>query len=67
MTQIKGMTIEMLDRKHNLYRMENHRINLNEHPEYRTYQTSYEMGIVPPTHEEIADIIIEKLGRPRQE
>ncbi len=67
MTQFHGMPIEMLDRKYNLYRMENHGINLDEHPEYRTYQTFYEMGIAPPTHEEMADII-EKLGRrPRQE
>ena len=67
MTQFHGMPIEMLDRKYNLYRMENHGINLDEHPEYRTYQTFYEIGIAPPTHEEMADII-EKLGRrPRQE
>ena len=67
MTQLKGMPIGLLDRKYNLYRMENQGINLDNHPEYRTYQTFYEMGIAPPTHEEMADIIIEKLGRPRKD
>ena len=61
--QIKGIPIEMLDRKYNLCRMGNHRINLEEHSEYRTYQTFYEMGIAPPTHEEMADIVIERAGR----
>ena len=63
MAQLKGMPIEMLDRKYNLYRMENQGINLQEHPEYCTYQTFYEMGIVPPTHEEMADMIIARVGR----
>ena len=62
MSRIKGMPIEMLDRSYNRSRMENHGINLGDHPEYRTYQTFYEMGIAPPTHEEMADIIIERLG-----
>ena len=61
--QLKGMPIEMLDRKYNLCRMENHGINLEEHPEYRTYQTFYEMGIALPTHEKMADIVIERAGR----
>ena len=41
MIQLKGMPIEMLDRKYNLYRMGNRGVNLEEHPEYRTYQTFY--------------------------
>ena len=41
----------MLDRKYNLYQMANHGINLDVHPECRTYQTVYEMGIrTPPPH-----------------
>ena len=60
MDQLKGMPTEMLDRKYNLYRMENYGINLEDHPEYRTYQTFYEMGIAPPTHEQMANIIIAK-------
>ena len=53
----------MLDRAYNLHRMENHDINLDDHPEYQTYQTFYEMGIAPPSHEEMADIIIQALGQ----
>ena len=62
MQQLQGMPTEMLDKKYNLYRMENHGINLSNHPEYRTYQTFYEMGIAPPSHEEMADMIIAKLS-----
>ena len=59
MAQLRGMPVEMLDRAYNRYRLEHHGINLDEHPEYRTYQTFYEMGIAPPSHEEMADIIIQ--------
>ena len=62
MQQLRGMPIEMLDKTYNRYRIENHGINLDHHPEYRTYQTFYEMGIAPPTHEEMADIIIATMG-----
>ena len=65
--QLQGMPVEMLDRKYNLYRMENHGINLEEHPEYRSYQAFDEMGVVtPPTHEQMANIIIAKPGRARE-
>ena len=53
----------MPDRIYNLYRLEHHGINLDHHPECRSYQTFYETGIAPPTHEEMADIIIERVGR----
>ena len=66
MAQLQGMPIEMLDRSYNLYRMENHGINLGHHPEYRTYQTFYEMGIAPPSHEEMADIIIRAIGQQKE-
>ena len=45
MQQLRGMPVEMLDRAYNLYRLEHHGINLDDHPQYRTYQTFYEMGI----------------------
>ena len=67
MAQLQEMPIEMLDRSYNLYRMKNHGINLGDHPEYRTYQTFYEMAIAPPSHEEMADIIIGELRRLKQE
>ena len=55
----------MLDKTYNRYRIENHGINLDNHPKYRTYQTFYEMGITPPSHEQMADIIITSLGPPQ--
>ena len=55
------MPTEMLDKTYNLYRLENHGVNLDDHPKYRTYQTFYEMGISPPSHEEMADIIIQQI------
>ena len=57
----------MLHKTYNRYRMENHDVNLDDHPEYRTYrtyQTFYEMGIAPPSHEQMADIIIARVKRP---
>ena len=48
MQQLQGISTEMLDKTYNRYRMENHGINLDDHPEYRTYQTFYEMGIAAP-------------------
>ena len=59
MAQLRGMPVEMLDRAYNRYRLEHHGINLDDHPEYRSYQTFYELGIAPPTHQEMADIIIQ--------
>ena len=62
MAQLRGMPVEMLDRAYNRYRLEHHGINLDDHPEYRSYQTFYEMGIAPPTHQEMADIIIQAVA-----
>ena len=62
MARLRGMPVEMLDRAYNLYRLEHHCINLDDHPEYRSYQTFYELGIAPPTHQEMADIIIQAVA-----
>ena len=64
MAQLRMMPVEMLDRAYNRYRLERHGINLGDHPEYRSYQTFYEMGIAPPTHQEMADIIIQEAAAP---
>ena len=37
-------------------------IPLDEHPEFHTYQTFFELGMKPPTHEEMADHIIKQLS-----
>ena len=52
----------MLDKTYNLYRMERQGISLGDYTEYRTYQTFYDMGIAPPSHEQMADIIFAKLS-----
>ena len=65
MAQLRMMPVEMLDRAYNLYRLEHHGINLEDHPRYRTYQTFYDMGTAPPSHENMADIIITSLGQPQ--
>ena len=65
MAYLGGDPTEMLDRAYNLYRMENHGINLDDYPEYRSYQTFYEMGIAPPTHQEMADIVIQAVAASR--
>ena len=61
MAQLRGMPVEMLDRAYNRYRLERH-INLDDNPQYRSYQTFYEMGIAPPSHQEMADIIIQAIA-----
>ena len=65
MQQLRGMPIEMLDKTYNLNRLESQGVNLDEHPEYRSYQSFYEMGIAPPSHQNMADIIITSLGQPQ--
>ena len=65
MAQLRGMPVEMLDRAYNRYRLEHHGINLDDHPEYRSYQTFYELGIAPPTHQGMAGIIIQAVAASR--
>ena len=50
MVQLQGMPVEMLEPSYNLPRTRNHGVDLESHPEFRTYQTFYEMGIAPPSH-----------------
>ena len=52
MQQLQGMPTEMLDKTYNRYRIENHGINLDDQPEYGTYQTLWETAIAPPRREE---------------
>ena len=58
--QMSGLrAIEAFDRAYGLTRMEGAGIVLDQHPELRSYQYFFEMGIAPPNHEEMADHIIE--------
>ena len=54
--------LEAFDRAYNLARVENAGINLSQHPEFRSYQTFFEMGMLPPSHHEMADRIIQLFG-----
>ena len=56
------MPTEMLDKTCNLDRIENQGVNMDDHPQYRSYQTFYELGIAPPTHQEMVDIIIQAVA-----
>ena len=62
MQQLREMPTEMLDKTCNLDRIENQGVNMDDHPQCRSYQTFYELGIAPPSHEEMADIIIQAVA-----
>ena len=53
---------EVFDRVYGLVRMRRAGVDLDQHPEYRSLQAFYEMGVRPPTHQEAADIIIGLFG-----
>ena len=62
MQQLREMPTEMLDKTCNLDRIENQGVNMDDHPQYRSYQTFYELGIAPPSHQEMADTIIQAVA-----
>ena len=53
---------EVFDRVYGLVRIRRAGVDLNRHPEYRSLQAFYELGVRPPTHHEAADIIIQMFG-----
>ena len=55
---------EAFDRCFHLSRIRAAGITLDDHPEYRSYQKFYELGMAPPTHAQMADTIIAALGQP---
>ena len=61
-TTLALRTEEAFDRAYNRRRIENHGINLDDHPELKSYQTYFELDMLPPTHQQIADYIIEQLA-----
>ena len=61
MTWAPDSGAEAFDRAYGRERMLKRGIPLDRHPEWRTYQTFFELGMAPPTHEEMADYIIQKL------
>ena len=61
---ILGIPVEMLDRSYNLRRIENNGIIMSDDSRWRSYQPFMELGIAPPSHQLMADIIIsEETGR----
>ena len=58
---VRGRATEALDKAYNYNRIVMAGINLDQHPEYHSYQPFYEMGWKPPSHQEMADYIIQAL------
>lgn len=53
---------EAFDRAYGLARIRLAGIDIDQHPQLRSYQTYFDLGMAPPTHEEIADYIINTLA-----
>ena len=52
---------EAFDRAFALSRIKAAGVNLDDHPEYRSYQIFFELRLPPPSHAGMADTIIELL------
>ena len=52
---------EVLDRLYNYNRILLAGVDMDQHPEYHHYQAFYDMGMKPPSHQEMADHIIRTL------
>ncbi len=59
---VRARAMETLDIAYNYNRIIMAGINLEQHPEYHSYQPFYDMGWKPPSHQEMADHIIRKLA-----
>ena len=53
---------EVFDRAYGLVRITRAGVDLDQHPEWRSLQAFYDLGVRPPTHQEAADIIIRMFG-----
>ena len=53
---------EVFDQAYGLVRMERAGVDLDQHPEYRSLQAFFELGVRPPTHQEAAVVIIARFG-----
>ena len=56
---------EAFDRAFHLARISAAGINLDDHPEYRSYQIFFDLKMPPPTHAQMADHIIAALAPPQ--
>ena len=57
---------EAFDKAYSMARMRRAGVDLDMHPEYKSLQVFFEMGMKPPTHKEAADKIIKLLGNKRE-
>ena len=55
-------TSEAFDRIFGLARIRAAGVNIDQRPEYRSYQRYYDLGMPPPTHAQMADTIINTFG-----
>ena len=53
---------EVFDRVYGLVRITKAGVDLDQHPEWKSLQAFYDLGVRPPTHQEAADIIIGLFG-----
>ena len=60
--QRAGMGFRIL---YGLARIRDAGVDLDQHPEYRSHQTFFEMGLEPPDHAQMADFIIGAFGEGR--
>ena len=56
-------SVQVFDMAYGLAWMRNQGVDIDRHPELRSYQTYYEAGMSPPTHEDMARFAIQKFGR----
>ena len=64
---VDARTSEAFDRIFGLARIRAAGVNIDQHPEYGSYQRYYELGMPPPTHAQMADTIIDTFGSPQPE
>ena len=59
----KARAEETFDRVYGLARIRRAGVDLDEHPEWKRLQAFFDAGMLPPTHQEAADIIIGMFGK----
>ena len=53
---------EATDRAYGRERMLRAGVNIDDHPEWNSYQAFFDLGLPPPTHRDMADYLIANLG-----
>ena len=58
----RGRASEVFDRAYAMARIRRAGVDLDQHPEFRSLQAFYELGVRPPTHQEAADVLVALFG-----